>query len=156
MYLGELLMTKNISYLYFSATDMVSSVTSPDQPGLTYTLTLLRSEPTFAQPEQLWQFVSDHAVSLFVCLFVCVYIVSYQDLSKGFWQQLIITKQVNAPWPDQLPFFKISCILKHLHFRKLHFKDYNDMQIYFWGALLSILLIIRRKWYTSHLKNITI
>ena len=48
------------------ATDMQSSVTSSDHPGLTYTLNLLRSDPTFAQPEQLWQFVSDHAVSLFI------------------------------------------------------------------------------------------
>lgn len=40
-----------------------SSVISVDRPDLTYTLNLIRSEPTFAQPEQLWQFVSDVAVS---------------------------------------------------------------------------------------------
>lgn len=45
------------------SSQLSSSVISVDHPGLTYTLTLLRSEPTFAQPDQLWQFVSDNAVS---------------------------------------------------------------------------------------------
>ncbi|XP_033631977.1 extracellular matrix protein 3-like [Asterias rubens] len=40
-----------------------SSVISNDRPDLTFSLNLVRSEPTFAQPEQLWQFVSDVAVS---------------------------------------------------------------------------------------------
>ena len=41
-----------------------SSVISVDRPDLTFTLNLIRSEPTFAQPEQLWQFVSDVAVRI--------------------------------------------------------------------------------------------
>lgn len=40
-----------------------SSVTSEEHPDLTFTLELLRSQPTYAQPEQQWQFVSDFAVS---------------------------------------------------------------------------------------------
>ncbi|XP_038062968.1 extracellular matrix protein 3-like [Patiria miniata] len=40
-----------------------SSVISVDRPDLTFTLNLVRTEPTFAQPEQLWQFVSDVAIS---------------------------------------------------------------------------------------------
>ncbi|XP_063592576.1 FRAS1-related extracellular matrix protein 2-like [Penaeus indicus] len=39
-----------------------SSVTSEEHPDLTFTLDLLRSQPTYAQPEQQWQFVSDFAV----------------------------------------------------------------------------------------------
>ncbi|XP_037791422.1 FRAS1-related extracellular matrix protein 2-like [Penaeus monodon] len=39
-----------------------SSVTSEEHPDLTFTLELLRSQPTYAQPEQQWQFVSDFAV----------------------------------------------------------------------------------------------
>ncbi|XP_042885608.1 FRAS1-related extracellular matrix protein 2-like, partial [Penaeus japonicus] len=39
-----------------------SSVTCEEHPDLTFTLELLRSQPTYAQPEQQWQFVSDFAV----------------------------------------------------------------------------------------------
>ncbi|XP_013413797.1 FRAS1-related extracellular matrix protein 2-like [Lingula anatina] len=42
-----------------SLTSMVMSAVNPD---LTFTLELLRSEPTFEQPEQTWEFVSDYAV----------------------------------------------------------------------------------------------
>ncbi|XP_054706772.1 FRAS1-related extracellular matrix protein 2-like [Uloborus diversus] len=40
----------------------VSMVMTPEHPDLTFTLELIRTEPTFAQPEQEWQFVSDYAV----------------------------------------------------------------------------------------------
>lgn len=33
-----------------------------DHPGLTFTLTLVRTEPTYNQPMQQWSFVSDFAV----------------------------------------------------------------------------------------------
>ncbi|KAF6084066.1 FRAS1 related extracellular matrix 2 [Phyllostomus discolor] len=39
-----------------------SVVTSADHPGLTFSLRLLRSDPTFSQPTQQWSFVSDLAV----------------------------------------------------------------------------------------------
>ncbi|XP_033743920.1 LOW QUALITY PROTEIN: extracellular matrix protein 3-like [Pecten maximus] len=45
-----------------SGTGVVSMVTSPDHPDMTFTLTLVRSDPTFDQPNQLWQFESDFAV----------------------------------------------------------------------------------------------
>ncbi|XP_060078834.1 extracellular matrix protein 3-like [Ylistrum balloti] len=45
-----------------SGTGVVSMVTSPDHPDMTFTLTLVRSDPTFDQPDQLWQFESDFAV----------------------------------------------------------------------------------------------
>lgn len=35
-----------------------------DHPGLTFTLSLVRTEPTYNQPMQQWSFVSDFAVSL--------------------------------------------------------------------------------------------
>ncbi|XP_076321017.1 FRAS1-related extracellular matrix protein 2-like [Tachypleus tridentatus] len=41
---------------------LTSMVMSQDQPELTFTLELIRSEPTYAQPEQQWEFVSDLAV----------------------------------------------------------------------------------------------
>uniref|UniRef100_A0AAR2LKM0 Calx-beta domain-containing protein n=1 Tax=Pygocentrus nattereri TaxID=42514 RepID=A0AAR2LKM0_PYGNA len=39
-----------------------SMVMSADHPGLTFTLTLVRTEPTYNQPMQQWSFVSDFAV----------------------------------------------------------------------------------------------
>lgn len=39
-----------------------SEVASPQNPGLKFTLKLIRSDPTFAEPEQLWQIVSNYAV----------------------------------------------------------------------------------------------
>ncbi|KAL6487767.1 hypothetical protein MHYP_G00043930 [Metynnis hypsauchen] len=39
-----------------------SMVMSADHPGLTFTLTLIRTEPTYNQPMQQWSFVSDFAV----------------------------------------------------------------------------------------------
>ncbi|XP_037655980.1 FRAS1-related extracellular matrix protein 2 isoform X2 [Choloepus didactylus] len=39
-----------------------SAVVSADHPDLTFSLRLLRSEPTYSQPEQQWSFVSDFAV----------------------------------------------------------------------------------------------
>ncbi|KAG9347099.1 hypothetical protein JZ751_006026 [Albula glossodonta] len=43
-------------------TSLSSMVMSPDHPGLTFTLSLVRSEPTYNQPMQQWSFVSDFAV----------------------------------------------------------------------------------------------
>ncbi|XP_069098697.1 FRAS1-related extracellular matrix protein 3 [Pleurodeles waltl] len=43
-------------------TSLSSMVMSADHPGLTFTLSLVRSEPTFNQPVQQWNFVSDFAV----------------------------------------------------------------------------------------------
>uniref|UniRef100_G3VZM2 Calx-beta domain-containing protein n=1 Tax=Sarcophilus harrisii TaxID=9305 RepID=G3VZM2_SARHA len=43
-------------------TSLTSVVMSVDHPGLTFTLTLLSSEPTFHRPEQRWSFVSDFAI----------------------------------------------------------------------------------------------
>lgn len=34
-----------------------------EHPGLTFTLALVRTEPTYNQPMQQWSFVSDFAVS---------------------------------------------------------------------------------------------
>lgn len=42
---------------------MSSMVMSVDHPGLTFNLTLVRSEPTYNQPVQQWAFTSDFAVS---------------------------------------------------------------------------------------------
>lgn len=46
------------------ATSMSSMVMSVDHPGLTFNLTLVRSEPTYNQPVQQWTFTSDFAVSV--------------------------------------------------------------------------------------------
>ncbi|XP_063314539.1 FRAS1-related extracellular matrix protein 3 [Pelobates fuscus] len=43
-------------------TSLSSMVMSADHPELTFTMSLLRSEPSFAQPVQQWSFVSDYAV----------------------------------------------------------------------------------------------
>lgn len=39
-------------------------VMSIDHPGLTFNLSLVRSEPTYNQPVQQWTFTSDFAVSV--------------------------------------------------------------------------------------------
>nr|XP_023654914.1 FRAS1-related extracellular matrix protein 3 [Paramormyrops kingsleyae] len=43
-------------------TSLSSMVMSVDHPGLTFTLSLVRTEPTYNQPMQQWSFVSDFAV----------------------------------------------------------------------------------------------
>lgn len=43
---------------------MSSMVMSVDHPGLTFNLTLVRSEPSYNQPVQQWTFTSDFAVSV--------------------------------------------------------------------------------------------
>lgn len=47
----------------FSGTSVSSMVMCADHPGLTFTLSLIRTEPTYNQPMQQWSFVSDFAVS---------------------------------------------------------------------------------------------
>lgn len=49
--------------ILLAATSMSSMVMSVDHPGLTFNLTLVRSEPTYNQPVQQWTFTSDFAVS---------------------------------------------------------------------------------------------
>ncbi|XP_072900029.1 FRAS1-related extracellular matrix protein 2-like [Hemitrygon akajei] len=44
------------------ASPLSSMVMSADHPGLTFTLSLVRSEPTYNHPEQQWSFTSDFAV----------------------------------------------------------------------------------------------
>eukprot|EP00062_Callorhinchus_milii_P007006 gi/632948132/ref/XP_007889422.1/ PREDICTED: FRAS1-related extracellular matrix protein 2 [Callorhinchus milii] len=44
------------------ASQLSSMVMSADHPGLTFTLSLVRSEHTYNHPEQQWSFVSDFAV----------------------------------------------------------------------------------------------
>ncbi|XP_056140915.1 FRAS1-related extracellular matrix protein 2a isoform X3 [Lampris incognitus] len=44
------------------ATSMTSMVMCADHPGLTFNLSLVRSEPTYNQPVQQWTFTSDFAV----------------------------------------------------------------------------------------------
>ncbi|XP_036392654.1 FRAS1-related extracellular matrix protein 2-like [Megalops cyprinoides] len=45
-----------------SASSLTSMIMCPDHPGLTFNLTLVRSEPTYNQPMQQWTFISDFAV----------------------------------------------------------------------------------------------
>lgn len=47
-------------------------VMSVDHPGLTFNLTLVRSEPTYNQPVQQWTFTSDFAVSAH-CAAPCIH-----------------------------------------------------------------------------------
>lgn len=47
----------------FLASFTNSVIMSADHPGLTFSLHLIRSEPTYNQPIQQWSFVSDFAVS---------------------------------------------------------------------------------------------
>lgn len=49
--------------LWSTGTSLLSIVMCADHPGLTFTLSLVRTEPTYNQPMQQWSFVSDFAVS---------------------------------------------------------------------------------------------
>uniref|UniRef100_H3AF05 FRAS1 related extracellular matrix 2 n=2 Tax=Latimeria chalumnae TaxID=7897 RepID=H3AF05_LATCH len=44
------------------ASSLTSMIMSADHPGLTFTISLVRSEPTYNQPMQQWSFISDFAV----------------------------------------------------------------------------------------------
>ncbi|KAG5844643.1 hypothetical protein ANANG_G00164670 [Anguilla anguilla] len=46
-----------------SASPLASMIMCADHPGLTFNLTLVRTEPTYNQPLQQWTFISDFAVS---------------------------------------------------------------------------------------------
>lgn len=48
------------------ATSLASMIMSADHPGLTFTLSLVRTEPTYNQPMQQWSFVSDFAVGSYI------------------------------------------------------------------------------------------
>ncbi|XP_041920491.1 FRAS1-related extracellular matrix protein 2b [Alosa sapidissima] len=45
-----------------SASSLSSMVMCPDHPGVTFNLTLVRSEPTYNQPMQQWTFISDFSI----------------------------------------------------------------------------------------------
>ncbi len=47
----------------YPASPVKSIVLSADHPGLSFNLTLVRTEPTYSQPVQQWMFISDFAVS---------------------------------------------------------------------------------------------
>ncbi|KAG1928449.1 FRAS1-related extracellular matrix protein 2a isoform X1 [Pimephales promelas] len=52
----------NLRSLKTAASSVKSIVLSADHPGLTFNLTLVRTEPTYSQPIQQWMFISDFAV----------------------------------------------------------------------------------------------
>lgn len=58
----ETLKVTNLSIGTFLASSLTSMVMSADHPSLTFSLSLIRSEPTYNQPVQQWSFVSDFAV----------------------------------------------------------------------------------------------
>jgi len=66
-------------------------VMSQSHPELQMSLNLIRSEATYNNPEQKWSFVSDYAVSNWICLtfsrvinpFTC----QLSCLAKLFWQR---------------------------------------------------------------------
>ncbi|XP_068203768.1 FRAS1-related extracellular matrix protein 2-like [Palaemon carinicauda] len=52
------------------ASSVKSTVTSEDHPDLTFSLTLVKSQPTYTNPQQNWQFVSDYAVRDYSGLYI--------------------------------------------------------------------------------------
>lgn len=52
-------------------------VMCPDHPGLTFNLSLVRTEPTYNQPIQQWTFVSDFAVSERSCFLFVNLLISH-------------------------------------------------------------------------------
>ncbi|KAF7645666.1 hypothetical protein LDENG_00200340, partial [Lucifuga dentata] len=53
---------RGLFVLFHAASPLSSMVMCPDHPGLTFNLSLVRSEPTYNQPIQQWTFTSDFAV----------------------------------------------------------------------------------------------
>ncbi|MEQ2229072.1 FRAS1- extracellular matrix protein 2 [Ilyodon furcidens] len=53
---------RGLFVLTHPASLLTSVVMCADHPGLTYNLSLVRSEPTYSQPIQQWTFISDFAV----------------------------------------------------------------------------------------------
>lgn len=54
----------DVCYVCFpTASPLTSMVMCAEHPGLTFNLSLVRSEPTYSQPIQQWTFISDFAVS---------------------------------------------------------------------------------------------
>ena len=50
--------------IHFAGTSLRSEVTSVDHPDLTFVVSLIRTTPTFDKSEQVWELVSDIAVSM--------------------------------------------------------------------------------------------
>lgn len=82
----------------FSASFTSSVIVSADHPGLTFSLRLIRSEPTYNQPVQQWSFVSDFAVSV----------------SKTF---SLLPSDDTMHFKQKMPslLFKGSWLLRHIH-----------------------------------------
>nr|XP_045612860.1 FRAS1-related extracellular matrix protein 2-like isoform X2 [Procambarus clarkii] len=115
------------------ASEHISSVTSDDHPDLTFSLDLLRSQPTYAHPEQHWQFVSNFAVrdysgSYVVHLLACTVV---EDVL--FSQPLVCNprhlipfllqvrfQQVSDPVPEQ---FTLSTLFHLMRQRELWLSD---------------------------------
>uniref|UniRef100_A0AAV2JAA8 Uncharacterized protein n=1 Tax=Knipowitschia caucasica TaxID=637954 RepID=A0AAV2JAA8_KNICA len=53
---------RGLFVLSHKGSSVASMVMCADHPGLTFNLTLVRSEPSYSHPLQLWSFVSDFAV----------------------------------------------------------------------------------------------
>ncbi|XP_030600425.1 FRAS1-related extracellular matrix protein 2b isoform X2 [Archocentrus centrarchus] len=53
---------RGLFVLSHPASLLTSMVMCPDHPGLTFNLSLVRTEPTYSQPIQQWTFISDFAV----------------------------------------------------------------------------------------------
>uniref|UniRef100_A0A8C8E4B8 FRAS1 related extracellular matrix 2b n=1 Tax=Oryzias sinensis TaxID=183150 RepID=A0A8C8E4B8_9TELE len=53
---------RGLFVLSHPASSLTSMVMCPDHPGLTFNLTLVRSEPSYSHPIQQWRFTSDFAV----------------------------------------------------------------------------------------------
>ncbi|KAL3878630.1 hypothetical protein ACJMK2_030964 [Sinanodonta woodiana] len=80
---------------------VVSRVTSPYQPGLTFTLSLLRSEPSFENPEQAWEFISNMAVKDYSGLYLIHLIPCTTSLSQEY--TIPIRCNPNEPVTFELP-----------------------------------------------------
>lgn len=46
----------------YPGTQLRSSVTCPEKPHVSFSLTPIRGDSTYEQPQQTWQFISDVAV----------------------------------------------------------------------------------------------
>ncbi|XP_033106875.1 extracellular matrix protein 3-like [Anneissia japonica] len=81
--------------------DIKSSVYSAEHPGVTYDLRLLRTEPTFAEPEQLWEFTSNVAISDYSGLYTVRLIPCSTPVGATYSEPIICNP--NDPIEFQIP-----------------------------------------------------
>ncbi|KAI0207559.1 FRAS1-related extracellular matrix protein 2 [Lamellibrachia satsuma] len=91
-----------------SGASFKSTVTFKNHPALTFTLEHLKSEPTFAQPEQMWQFTSDYAVRDYSGNYIVKLVPCTTPMDQPFTRPISCNPHEPVPFDLQIRFQQIS------------------------------------------------